>query len=427
MLSRRTTTGSDGMPLTENSRVPLNLATIPLRALSKKVLSSHMKVLSEALKTYSKKTGAGIKSTLPETARAPSAMGALLGVTNECIHMLQDILSERGGKVLYSFINMLAAQFERLVTNILRLLNDRASMLCRKNCPYPMESSCNLHQDIVLTSVSCSKFISVVDEWRTAMLTHGHVSPRAHTSPITTILTAIQSRIKVHTSKTFPTLQRRVEAQLTGKLSLKVTAIGDVHLTSKSFREAKGQGGMEMGLAVRDQIMVPLLECLKVYCTSHSSIERIMTVSSNCCVNSLLHYVKEKRLLFNELGVVLLHAQLDCLLQWLLVAKEQLGYAPSSPIILDVMPWHKANGIINVLLAATGGCSDALQAPSALGESSSSARAKMTRHLSIFEQERWAELGQSPKWACVSIRAYNMFRKRRSTVSISLVLDIKDL
>jgi hypothetical protein len=295
-------------------------------------------------------------------------------------------------------------------------------MMLRKNASSPMENCCNLYQDIVLVSKVFQNFVSVMAPAFTSSQRTSQGETVMLASMITTIGKGMMARVRHHTSKTLPHLQRCVEMLLVSKLSVKVQSIADNTLSKKSFKVGKGQTDVEMGAVMKEQILKPSLLCFKTYCTSNACVERLMTATMSACVDSLFAHIKEKRYPFNEAGVFVLHAQVDCLLQWVRGSKAELGYAPSVPIILDLTPWHKASGVMHILLAATGGVLPKVPRSGSEQSLSVSGTDKQVRLLTIFEQERWAELGEPRKWSLGS-----MCSGKSAKISISPVLDTRDL
>jgi hypothetical protein len=283
------------------------------------------------------------------------------------------------------------------------------------------------------------------------------------------------SRCRSHLLHTFPSLLKRIEKYISTILSSSLETICNQFLIKNCFLFSKRSLSAHQldsptsihmfGYTLRDHLLRPAMLSIKTFCKSRHTIESIMTLCVNTSVSYLLDEIKRKRLRFNEYGVYILYTLLNTLLQWIISSKTDLSIPLSSPLILDTSPWLRANSILQVLLLATSGGlvgvhgvmdptlmgdpqghssryqalsqGQGVQSPtsptnsmSAGNSSTQFVKKKLGRHLTIFEYERWAELGVPPQVCCISIEHLPLFfRARRShgAVSLSTTLDIRDI
>lgn len=234
-----------------------------------------------------------------------------------------------------------------------------------------------------------------------------------------------------------------------------------------------------LGSLILSSLLSPLLRSAQSNLHSKHSRERIFTVCVNTSVEGIFNHIKEKKLFFNEYGVYALYTQLYTVYQWVIECKHVLCIPLSTPLIVDLSPWHRANSIMSVLLMATSGeyLEEALLqnnstnttptsqmphrsydgenfteyggsrsrgnsatttlSPPGVGSNStllSDKRRKLSRHLTVFEYERWVELGVPPKMCgCLPLRLLpKKWRKRgigskTASISLSTVLDVRDI
>jgi hypothetical protein len=286
-----------------------------------------------------------------------------------------------------------------------------------------------------------------------------------------TLCKQLISRCRSHLLQTFPSLLKRIERYLSTILCSSLETICNQYLIKNCFLLSKralsshqldSPTSIHMfGYTLRDNLLRPAMLSIKTYCKSKHTVERIMTLCVNTSLDYLLDEIKRKRLRFNEYGVYILYTLLNTLLQWIISSKSDLAIPPSSPLILDVTPWVRANSILQVLLLATSGgligvsgvmdpmdpqnhppryqsLSGQPQVPMTPTEregAHTSAAAglvkkKFGRHLTIFEYERWVELAVPPQLCCISLEHLpRVFRTRRNhgAVSLSTTLDIRDI
>jgi hypothetical protein len=517
----------------------------------------HISSLTNSLKTFTKKTGAGYQKP-----NSNDSMIELIETFGQSLHALQQILSCKqilcDLRLQSILLTPWIAHFDQLLNNILRILNDRVSMLWRKGSssnssaaaaaggssasPYrPFESACGLHDDVNEIMSVLQKVLVVFSPKQFALkklpsygerslqsgipkTTHQQPSQSHHSSTLPPALpsSALQqsnppttsssilplpiiqhsnppvappsasstatsptnpsnrvvdcelgilskqliTRCRFHLLRSFPSLLNRIEQYLTSILLSSLAFVCNQFLIKNCFLLSKRSLSSKQldsptsihmfGYTLRDSLLQPILLSIKIYCKSKLSIERIMTLCVNTSVEYVLNDIKGKRLRFNEYGVYILYTLLNTVLQWTISSKTDLAIPPSSPLITDHSPWLRANAILQVLLSATSGELIGVQAvmdpkehqqhshsPQGSrytslthGELSSgtalvtSSTKKKLRHLTIFEYERWVELGIAPKICCVSIEYFPSFvRNRRSTgvVSLSTTLDIRDI
>lgn len=404
----------------------------PISGLDSNV-TAQIQSLTIALKAFTKKTGAG----LGKHDRSESSMLGLIEAFSASVIPLQLAFSFKivqvDVRVQMILIRPWMSLFDRLLSDCIRILNDRVSIIWRKNYPTPLESACSLHDDLSAISTILNKILSILTP-KQITLTQAkktRPSPSSSTLVVQSSSVIIDSRIchlakdiviraRHQLQRTIPSLVQRVESLIASRLTSSIERLAESILTKNSFVVSQRSKELSLGFSIRDTILKPMLLYVKSYCRSRISRERVMTVALNTSVDQVLFTIKEKRLRFNETGVFSLFAQLDCLLQWVITCKAELGIPPSTSLIIDQSPWIRANSILQVLLASCAGLGDVATTGSVSPGKDS--KRKYTRHLTIFEYERWSELGSSPRW-CVKLKCIGT----RGVVSVSPVLEIRDL
>mmetsp|Transcript_9345 Transcript_9345/g.14093 ORF Transcript_9345/g.14093 Transcript_9345/m.14093 type:complete len:457 (-) Transcript_9345:304-1674(-) len=398
-------------------------------------ISQQMSVLSYALNRYTKKTGAFNKlTTSGNNDEDETPMNGIMRIITSCMERIQIVMSVKQAlvdiRMQMFLLSPWIAQFDRLLSNVIRILNDRAAMLWRRNAYVPLERACMLHQDVTSISNILNKVLTIFSPRQVTVAgtpclkSSGSFTnePQSYLvdSQLCPLVHQVITRMRFHLSRTVPLMYTHVEKLIVKRLSDALSTTISSCLHKNSFQGKRRSRELTLGSTVRDNLLQPVLTSVKAHCRAQSSIERIMTAATNCCIDRILAFIKEKRLRFNEVGVFALSAQLDCLLQWVLRAKSFLGLPPSARLVIDVSPWLRANGIMHILLAATSG-----MLPDST-DSSDKTRI-ICRHLTIFEQERWAELGAPKSLLCVKMPVMIALKRRGAAVSISVSLDIRDI
>lgn len=411
-----------------SKKVSANQTQMGFRARpSTSITSEEFKLLSESLTFYSKKTGAGTKKDNLES----SPILSLFTFLSQIINIISVIMSEKDIQSnmkyqIYIVIPYLS-HFDRILSNIIRILNDRIAMLWRPTSNPDLV--CIIYNDIASLTAHLNKFIAIFKSRN--MLQPSNSLPSTSTLLSTTSrLTGLTStcgmgtkqsllKVQFHRSRTIPYMLHRVENYIQNNVSLHINNICKTNLISNYFigsqmKDKLSSNNNTIGVLVVKDVLSPILTTLIKYSKSPYS-EKILQCVCNHAIDSILNYIKDCKLSFDQQGVITLYMELITIRNWISDSKSQLNIPLSVSIINDLVPWYRANAILQLLVAATSRA-DSLYT---------------SRYLSNSDQELWSQLGQSSSIGCfgfkIKIFPFRHLMTSSASVGVTPFLDIQDL
>lgn len=390
------------------------------------VVSKSISTLAQALKCYTKKTGAGSKKVKFMEVDGGSPMTKLFDRINHILNLVTLIVDNQRAQIDIDVHILLITpwiiQFDRLLTNIVRIVNDRVSLLWRANNRVAMESACVLHHDISQFCICLKRFVKLFNPRQVASTKYNPLQ--------SFILVDVQSgnlskqivnRTRFHQYRSMPNLSKRVEFYVWNMVSQRVK--NELSFLNKyAFcRPSKSEGRpIELGLKVNDLILMPFLNLVTQYCKS-PSVEKLLAAAVNSCLEQILQFIKDQKFRFNEEGVIAFFIQLNSLVKWVVRAKAENNIAPAVILVQDLLPWQRTNDILHLLLYVSQGNSISSV------DNSNTSRQLNTRYLTIADREKWAELAVPEAGCCINFKVVFKKRNRRGAISVLPVLDISNL
>lgn len=325
-------------------------------------ITSQIEIINALSEEYSTKTGARAVSPL----QAVNSMSRSVKLLQRMVYIIDKMLNTKMGllekKYHKTSLVPWISHFERFLTHLIGIFNDRIALFYRSSASEV--SLCSLFQDICDVSASLNKLL-VVFVPRPARSggtdTGSSSTPRSFRtsgyggSTMIPILKLLTSKIKAVLFRIFAPLQSRIEALVSQRVATAMSGIEAQLLCATSFVTSsrcisfgKSSRAHQLAASISSSILEPHLAAVKCLCRSPGS-ERLLTAAVNTLLEHLLLYLRTSKCRFSEVGVNLLHSQLQVLVNWVASrAKTELGIPPSVPLILDKAPWHRANAILQV-------------------------------------------------------------------------------
>lgn len=411
-------------------------------------IADDCRILCFALKMFTKKRGA-LAKTASSQSQSGSAFSSLLDRLKICLARIQLVLSTKQSysnlRVQMHLISPWVAQYERLLLNVVRVLNDRVAMLWR-----PKRSSDNeallgeafiLHQDIALSSSVLKSSLQILCYFQSDVSANMVIrSPPGKpagtdircTAKLSLISKSLISKILYFLKQLFPTITMRVESYVALRIKESVTGIVsgilDQNVRMYCVR-SKDRSQLDHLILIRtlnERINSTVVTSLfNSNCTLFSK-NRLLSATLGSCCESLLMYILEKRCRFNAHGVLTLYSQLQELLVCAGKIKEALLLPMSSLVVQNQVPWNRANAILQVLVVATATVSN--------NNNSNNCNISLGTSplLAGGEYEAWLSLGRparscsclNPFLSALNTSSAFILRSKRKTavVSISPVL-----
>ena len=413
-------------------------------------IADDFRVVHFALKMFTKKRGANNKVQESEPG---DAFSSLLDRLNIGIARIQLVLSTKQShsnlRVQMHLLSPWVAQFERLLSNVVKILNDRVAMLWRPKRTSDQQvllgEAFILHQDIASCSSILKNALIVLCCGSRARVESDSHMPRYSVLPRNVI-----SKLLHNLKKLFPMLTVRVECYVAFRIKGSVTSIlsncvQNVRMYRMSSKDSFELTHLSIIKNVDENILSSVVTALLKSKCCISSKKRLVSAALSSCCDSLLGYILDKRFRFSEFGVLALYSQLQELMVCAGKVKETLLLPPASLVVQDQSAWNRANTILNLLLMATtrntrplsksekgtsASVVDTVDRQKNSSSSSSPCSGCNALLLGVAVQEAWMSLGRPPPSCCnshpyLSLLLGTVFRnkKRKSAiVSISPVL-----
>ena len=392
--------------------------------------SRNFNSMQVALKRFTKKKGAlGKNSPSLDTCQTFSALLCRLNIFLARIHLVLSTKQSRSDlRVQMHLLSPWVPHFDRLLCNVLRILNDRVAMLWR---PKRSEDFVSLLHDAVILHQDVNSYELILKN--AVKVFNGDIPPMIMSSPqfessnerstffrvdgqLSVIAKNIILKMLCLLNKHLPGIILRIECYVNSRLQDKVTAIlantMDAERRMYCSKES-GRNQLDLITFIDESVVSLMVTSLRdTKCTVTPM--RLLSVSLNSCCDAILAYILNKRFKFNEMGVLRLYSQLQELLMCAAKAKGQLEFLSCTNIAHGQFSWMRANEILQLLLnAVTGG--------KATKETLCSNPAQFhCTCLSISEQDSYASLARYPSKCCLCLPSLS--RKKCGVVSISPVL-----
>ena len=406
-------------------------------------VSEHFQVLQVALQHFTKKRGAVAQSLKSVPHKENDVFSDLLARMNLYIARIQVVLSTKQSRcnmrVQIHLLSPWIPQYDRLMSNILRILNDRVSMLWRAkmgagSLPSCLYASFVLHRDLLAYSTALKNaFDTLCPMQHDSKPSQQHQQQaRASLQPSVASKSLI-CKISHCIRKVLPTMVVRVETHVAELVKESAKAILNRQSTEMGERFYCGGSGAAGGGVVsslQTEIFSVTQTSLLASACCVVSCQRALAVTVGCCCDTFLDNILGKRLKFDEFGVLALHAQLEELLISTTRFKEDARLPVGVLIAQNQLSWERANGVLQLLLLATAKQgSSSRNRPLDLYDRSRGALSSYA--LPTAEQDAWLTLGRCQYFieclrrisSCKAI----ISRKRSAIVSISPVLIIDNI
>lgn len=415
-------------------------------------LQSHFLVLQMVATRFTKKRGAlastsrlAANTTLPSSHPSQSCFSHLLDVIKGLHVRIQGVLSSRqcqcNRRVQLLLLSPFLSQLSLLLSNSIRLINDRISMLWRAKRSNRDSSdyydtifseAFSLHQDVisfsrvleeVLNSLSSRDMIKGNENSQSESVLHKNHVCRNVLYKISFVLREV-----------CPTCITRVEAYVAFNAKRSVLAILSAHLDPHSkvlYHNNKRKSLDQLISHPMQSIAIIDRELLSSSWTMLQSLDEkdsqhiLTAITLNSCCDAILSYILNQKLAFNENGVLELFFQLQELLAAANRAKETLSIPSSVCIVQDSFMWNRANAFLRVLSSSTGGFEHDNETEEKCGIK---AMVKSNHYISPSELEILQSL-TLPRQQCFCFpqNFLSAMRKRSAVVSILPVLMIENI
>lgn len=380
----------------------------------------HFRVLHVALNHFTKKRGAGARPVLVLDAGqvGKEPFTTLLARMDLFLARMRLVLSAKQShanmRVQMHLLSPWVPQFDRLLSNVLRLLNDRVSMMWRSRrgddmTAAALDESFSLHQD--LSSCAC-----VLNNALDVLLRHaGPATASRPQPPLSVAAKLLVRKISFILHKVLPVMVVRVESHVAQRVTEAAAAV----LHQQGGRDTGGRIASSpcsrAVSSVQGGVLAAMMTTLATSsCTTSKCRRRLLRVVLGGCCASLLTSVLQQGRRLDERAVLRLHADLQALLAGAAQYRAAAGLPPGALVAHGQVSWCRANEVLKLLLSDTAGIEGG------------GARAL----LSAAEQHAWSSLGRrrgckvarARLWGCCCSCA-----KRSAVVSIAPVLLTEDV
>lgn len=396
-------------------------------------LGEHFLILQFALKQYTKKRGALGQARKPSLLGERDAFSVLLSRLTLSLARVRLVLSTKQSKanlrVQMHLLSPWVPQIDRIMSNVVRICNDRVSMLWR---PRPgatasASSPClgvafALHRDLLSFAVVLKNTIEILCSLNIALQLPRRV-------PVLQPSIAVASRcliLKIHhcLQAVLPSMIVRIETHVAERLKSHAMALlGRVAgRGERMYGRAGGEGaGADIVRRLHDSVVSAATTTLVASMCTEASRQRVISVAVACCCDSLLDHVLSQKVKFDEQGVLAMHAHLQELLSLAAQCKDAASLPLAATVASEQAAWSRANEVLQLLLFATG---DKVRSKGGRRwDTQADLSCDRPCFLTASEQDAWYSLGHRRGWPLLLFCLHcSSTRKKSAVVSISPVL-----